>query len=532
MQKTSFFRAGLFLLAVSANLIYLGFILNPAHADNLWFWLWTGLADGIVGAIFVSTWATAFFFEVSRSRYARELSELRALGAHLVREGVAVLITVVNEDLGIVRNTIQSALNLAGEKTVYLLDDGNTGEARRLAVELGICYVRRADNAGYKAGNVNNALRHHVREPYAIIVDADFALHPQFIQRTLPLFVDPRVAAVQTPQIYGNADTLFSRGCKHLQDIFYSYLQPGRHLLGSSFCVGTNVVFRVKALREVGGLREMHSEDIFTTLSLLERGYRVSFLDEALAVGLSPTTLTSFYTQQNRWALGAFLMMFRHSTLFNRKLTVPQRVQFFLSNFFYLSGLSVLIYLTSPLIAIVFDIKVLKAAYFSQWLAIYALFFVSNFVLATALLKKHRVSSWILSVFIFVPYLVALGSTLVSVRPFRWRVTHARAKSLIVKLLAPHVVLVVAAIAIACLLATHVLAIHRALGLYYAWLAVDVLLAIPFLAHGFAVAANKMPEADASLDKALDGAQDLDRAGASGDRDRARRAAAESARAR
>jgi cellulose synthase/poly-beta-1,6-N-acetylglucosamine synthase-like glycosyltransferase len=506
MRKTSLFRAGLFLLAVLANLIYLGFVLNPAHADNLWFWLWTVLADAIVGAIFVSTWSMAFFFEVSRSRYARELSALRASGAHLVREAVAVLITVVNEDLDVVRSTVRSALHLVGEKTVYLLDDGKADATRSLAAGLGVRYIRRSDDGGYKAGNVNNALRHHVREPYAIIVDADFTLHPLFIQRTIPLFVDPRVAAVQTPQIYGNADTLFSRGCKHLQDIFYTYLQPGRHLLGSSFCVGTNVIFRVSALREVGGLREMHSEDIFTTLALLERGYRVSFLDEALAEGLSPRTLTSFYTQQNRWALGAFLMMFRHNTLFNRKLTAAQRLQFFLSNFFYLSGLSMLIYLTSPVLAVLFDIQALKAAYFSTWLATYALFFASNFVLATALLKRHRVSSWILSVFIFVPYLAALGSALVNVRPFRWRVTNARSKGLIAKLLAPHIVLVGSAIGIACLLATRVLAIHRALGPYYVWLTVDVLLALPFIAHGYTAASKTMPETGGAIDASVDGA--------------------------
>ena len=352
MQKTSLFRASLFFAAIVANVNYLAFILNPVHAGNVGFWLLTGLADTITIVIFASTWATALFFEASRSRYARELAELRTAGGYLIGEPVAVLITVVNEDLAIVRNTVQSALNLIGKKTVYLLDDGRGAATQALAEHLGVRYIRRSSHAGYKAGNVNNALAHHVREPYAIIVDADFALDPHFIERTAPLFVEPRVAAVQTPQVYGNADTLFSRGCKHLQDIFYAYLQPAKHLLGSSFCVGTNVIFRVQALREVGGLSERHSEDIFTTLALLERGYKVAFLNERLAVGLSPTTLTSFYTQQNRWALGGFLMMFKHNTLFNRKLTPAQRLQFFLSNFFYLSGISVAIYLASPLIAV------------------------------------------------------------------------------------------------------------------------------------------------------------------------------------
>ncbi|HEV3191212.1 MAG TPA: cellulose synthase catalytic subunit [Polyangiaceae bacterium] len=493
MQKTSLFRATLFFAAILANVNYLAFILNPAHAGNVGFWLATALADTITIVIFASTWATALFFEVSRSRYARELAELRATGAHLLGQPVAVLITVVNEDLAIVRDTVKSALSLIGEKTVYLLDDGKRAATQKLAALLGVRYVRRSDQDGYKAGNLNNALAHHVREPFAIIVDADFALDPQFIERTIPLFADPRVAAVQTPQVYGNADTLFARGCKHLQDIFYDYLQPGKHLLRSSFCVGTNVIFRTKALREVGGLSEMHSEDIFTTLALLERGYRVSFLNERLAVGLSPRTLTSFYTQQNRWALGGFLMMLKHNTLFNRKLTPAQRIQFFLSNFFYLSGISVAIYLLSPLIAIFLNIKALNEAYLSQWLAAYALFFAGNFVLATALLKKHRLSSWVLSVFTFVPYLSALGSTLVSVRPFRWRVTNARSTSVITKLLAPYIALVCLALAVGCFLVVGVLAVHRTLGLYYAWLVVDVLVVVPFMVQGYAATSKTAP---------------------------------------
>jgi len=91
-----------------------------------------------------------------------------------------------------------------------------------------------------------------------------------------------------------------------------------------------------------------------------------------------------------------------------------------------------------------------------------------------------------LSIFTFVPYLAALGSTLVSVRPFRWQVTNARSKGLITKLLAPHIALVGLAIAVGCFLATGVLAVHRSLGLYYAWLVVDVLVVVPFVVHGYA----------------------------------------------
>jgi cellulose synthase (UDP-forming) len=507
MKKISFFKAILFVAAILANLYYLGFVLDPAHAGNRAFWVLTTAADALVVVVFVSTWTTALFFEIGRSRYVGRLSALRARAqdGHGPPASVAVLVTVVNEDLTVVRKTLESALDLVGEKTVYLLDDGKSDATQRLAARLGVRYVRRSGADGYKAGNVNNALLLHVREAFAVLVDADFALRPQFIERTMPLFADPSVAAVQTPQIYGNADTLFSRGCKHLQDIFYGYLQPGKDLSRSAFCVGTNVIFRMKALREVGGLREMHSEDIFTTVTLLERGYRVAFLDEELAVGLSPSTLASVYTQQNRWARGAFMMMLKHNTLFNRKLAWAQRLQFFFSNLFYLSGLSVLVYLVSPAIAILFDVKPFNEACFLPWLVAYGLFFVSNFGLGIALVKKHRIAAWILSTFMCMPYLAALFSTLVGARTFRWRVTNARSKGLVLKLLTPVVALLGTNVATGCLLATHVLALHRTLGAYYAWLVVDILIAIPLIARGYGVTATQGHMSVAEMSDALVG---------------------------
>ena len=185
------------------------------------------------------------------------------------------------------------------------------------------------------------------------MVDADFALHPDFIRQTLPLFHDPKIAAVQTPQIYSNEETLFARGSKYLQRVFYHYLQPGRSLLDSAMCVGTNVIYRRQAVNDVGGIAEVtHSEDAFTSVKLMEHGYCVFFLDEPLAVGLSPTSLIAFYNQQFRWARGGFSMMFKYNTLLNKRLHPEQKLQFFLSNFFYLSGISIVVYLASPLVVI------------------------------------------------------------------------------------------------------------------------------------------------------------------------------------
>src|SRR5437879_1804278 len=200
-RKTSLVRLALFAAAILSNLDYLLFIVNPTHADNMAFFAVTAVADVIAIVIFTSTWVVAFYFEVFKGRYYDEADHLRSQGQHLVDRRVAVFVPVVGEDLSIVRNTLRSLLALRGKKQIYVLDDGRRSVMAELAREMGVEYITRRGNAFFKAGNLNNALR-QTWEEFVIVVDADFALRPNFIERTLPLFCDPSIAAVQTPQVY------------------------------------------------------------------------------------------------------------------------------------------------------------------------------------------------------------------------------------------------------------------------------------------------------------------------------------------
>jgi len=71
---------------------------------------------------------------------------------------------------------------------------------------------------------------------------------PDFVHETVPFFAEADVAFVQTPQVYGNLDTVVSRGAAYMQSVFYQFVQPGRNRFNAAFCVGTNVVFRRSAI--------------------------------------------------------------------------------------------------------------------------------------------------------------------------------------------------------------------------------------------------------------------------------------------
>jgi len=126
----------------------------------------------------------------------------------------------------VIRKTVTAALAMRGKHTTWVLDDGKSDEVRDLAGELGARYVRRLSSGGAKAGNVNHALTLANGELFAIF-DADFVPNEMFLVETVPFFIDPKVAFVQTPQTFANLRTTVARGAGYMQTVFYRFIQPG-----------------------------------------------------------------------------------------------------------------------------------------------------------------------------------------------------------------------------------------------------------------------------------------------------------------
>ena len=152
--------------------------------------------------------------------------------------------------------------------------------------------------------------------------------------------MDANVAFVQTPQTYGNLHTTIARGAAYMQAVFYRFIQPGRNRFNAAFCVGTNVLFRRAAIDDIGGMyTNSKSEDVWTSLMLHERGWRSVFIPTVLAVGDAPETVEAYSKQQLRWATGGFEILLTHNPLSpRRRLTMDQRIQYFVTASFYLTG--------------------------------------------------------------------------------------------------------------------------------------------------------------------------------------------------
>jgi len=263
---------------------------------------------------------------------------------------IDVFITTCGEPIEVLQRTVAAAVSLDGDHRTFVLDDARRSEVRHLCRKLGAEYVTRSDREGAKAGNLNHALSLTNGELVAVF-DADHVPHPEFLERLVGYFEDSELAFVQTPQYYGNATSEpVARGAYQQQAIFYGPICRGKNGVNAAFCCGTNVVFRRRALEDVGGFDSSSVvEDFVTSMHLHRRGWHSVYYPYVLSEGLGPETLRAYFGQQFRWARGSIGGLVSLEP-FRRGFTLPQRAQYLLATTFYLIGLVTTVYIALPIL--------------------------------------------------------------------------------------------------------------------------------------------------------------------------------------
>lgn len=318
-----------------------------------------------------------------------------------VYRSVDIFVPVVNEPLEILRRTLVGCVHQdypADKYRVYVLDDGQRDDVRQLAKSLGCGYLRREERTHAKAGNINYALGRTTGELITIF-DTDHVPCASFLRQTVGLFDDPKIAFVQTPQHFYNAD-VFQKNLRlesqlpNEQALFFRVIQPGRDHHNSAFFAGSCGVFRRTILLEVGGFQtDTITEDIHTSLLVHAKGYRSRYLNKPLAAGLMPETFESFCKQRMRWATGTMQMLFRSNPLTLPGLTLSQRIDYFGSIHYFLFGIPRIIWLSAPLCGLLFSMHVVHA---TTWdlVHLFGTAFVASLVMMKSLSQGTRGPFW------------------------------------------------------------------------------------------------------------------------------------------
>lgn len=424
----------LVLIGTIGILAYSGFLLDPSHRGDLLPYAMVITAETIlVAQALLAMWTILSGSSDPRDYVYHDAAARLMPGAgdgddtvHLAGAPVIVdvFITVYGEDVETIRQTVRAAVAMRGAHRTWVLDDGRSDEVRVLAAEQGASYVRRLSSNGAKAGNINHALS-IAKGEFFVILDADFVPKENLVVEMLPFFAHDDVAFVQSPQAYGNLTTVVARGAAYMQTVFYRFIQPGRNRFNAAFCVGTNVMFRRRAIDDVGGVcTDSKSEDVWTSLRLHERGWRSVYLSDVLAIGEAPETIEAYSKQQLRWATGGFEILLQHNPLSpRRRLTPDQRIQYLVTATFYLTGICPLLLLLVPPLEIYFDLRpmTLEITAFT-WALYYAGFYVVQILLAWFAVGSFRWETLTLATVSFPIYTKALWNV-VTGKDVGWHVT-------------------------------------------------------------------------------------------------------------
>jgi len=327
----------LILLGLPAAVWYFGWLLNPDRAG-------TPVLYGILIAaeLFNLMQGLGFWWTTAYER-------VREKRAPTKRVAVDVFIPVYKEPADIVDLTVAAAVGLRGaEVRVWILDDGNDDAMRDLASHYGVGYIRRREHTGAKAGNINHALA-KTSAPFIAVFDSDHVADPDFLEATLGWMDDPKIAFVQTPQYYANTEhNRIASASMAQQALFFGPICRGKDGLDAVFCCGTCVVFRREAFESVGGFpTNSLTEDFELSIHLHERGWSSAYVPYVLSRGLGPEDSASYVSQQQRWARGCLSAIPR---AFRAKLPLRLKAQYLLSGVYWLSGWTVLIYMSFPVI--------------------------------------------------------------------------------------------------------------------------------------------------------------------------------------
>jgi cellulose synthase/poly-beta-1,6-N-acetylglucosamine synthase-like glycosyltransferase len=230
---------------------------------------------------------------------------------------VTVQIPVYNE-IHVLDRLVEAACSLRHPRSllqVQILDDSTDATSAR-AEELAAAFrargvdvacLRRGSRAGFKAGALAAGLA-SARGEFIAVFDADFVPPPDFLEKALPHFADPRVGMVQARWGHLNRTcSLLTRAQALMLDGHFAVEQAARAASGRYFNFnGTAGVFRRACIEEAGGWQaDTLTEDLDISYRAQMKGWRFVYLDDLVCPAELPAEFNALRQQQRRWAKGS-----------------------------------------------------------------------------------------------------------------------------------------------------------------------------------------------------------------------------------
>ena len=231
---------------------------------------------------------------------------------------VTIQLPIFNE-----KYVVERLINAAVSQTypqaqlhIQIVDD-STDDTTEIAAALVARYkkegyhidlLHRDNQIGYKAGALGAALP-LVEGEFVAIFDADFEPRPDFLQQTIPFFMEePQLGMIQARWGHLNAGDSALTGAQAIAlDKHFAMEQTVRHRANMyPKFNGAGGIWRRTCMEDAGGWQaDTVCEDLDLSTRAILKGWQFRFLNDVTAPAELPTSMTAYKSQQARWAKGS-----------------------------------------------------------------------------------------------------------------------------------------------------------------------------------------------------------------------------------
>jgi exo-beta-1,3-glucanase (GH17 family)/cellulose synthase/poly-beta-1,6-N-acetylglucosamine synthase-like glycosyltransferase len=277
---------------------------------------------GMLGVLLVllaeaHEWAEAHWVEYRRRLGAPALVE----GGHTPK--VSIHVPAYNEPPAMLIETLDALARLDYPDFEVLVIDNNTRDeavwhpVQAHCATLGprFRFFHVAPLAGFKAGALNYALERTAADAAVIaVIDSDYVVEPGWLRQLTPAFQDQRVAIMQAPQDYRDADqSAFKAMCYAEYRGFFHIGMITRNERNAIIQHGTMTMVRAAELQRLRWAEWCITEDAELGLRIFEAGYDAIYVPVSFGRGLMPDTFIDYKKQRFRWAYGAMQILKAHA---------------------------------------------------------------------------------------------------------------------------------------------------------------------------------------------------------------------------
>ncbi|HUL48038.1 MAG TPA: glycosyltransferase [Steroidobacteraceae bacterium] len=236
---------------------------------------------------------------------------------------VSIHVPAYNEPPAMLIETLDALARLDYPDFEVLVIDNNTRDENvwrpveahcaRLGSRFRFFHV--APLAGFKAGALNYALERTAPDAAIVaVIDSDYVVEPCWLRELTPAFQDQRIAIVQAPQDYRDADqSAFKAMCYAEYRGFFHIGMITRNERNAIIQHGTMTMVRRRQLDACRWAEWCITEDAELGLRIFEAGYDATYVPVSYGRGLMPDTFIDFKKQRFRWAYGAMQILKAHA---------------------------------------------------------------------------------------------------------------------------------------------------------------------------------------------------------------------------